>query len=260
MTKKILKIVTISTLLLGGLSFGDELIPDTKGNIIDRAGKQRMLSQRMVKDYFYIAKGVNELNALKQMKKSLVHFKRTQRKLNDMITNAEIKNLIAFVDMNLKEFATLSKEEYSIDNGTIMLDLSESILEGSDYVVKALTKGQKSNEIINIAGKQRMLSQRIAKYYIAYQVGIKDDNTIAQMKASVKEFDDNLKYLLKLKENTSEITTALKDVAHKWGIVYKFYLNIEKGGLPKIVFSTTDKITQKMDDIVGMYVPLLKDK
>ena len=56
------------------------------------------------------------------------------------------------------------------------------------------------------------------------------------------------------------VKKELQDVAHKWSIVYKFYLNIEKGGLPKIVFSSTDKITQKMDDIVGMYVPLLKDK
>ncbi len=258
MIKKILKIVTISTLLLGGLSVGDDILPNLQGKIVDRAGKQRMLSQRMVKDYFYVAKGVNELNALKQLKKSFIHFKRTQRKLNDVISDSEIKNLIAFVDMNLKEFATLSKEKYTIDNGIIMLDLSESILEGSDYVVKALTKGEKSNEIINTAGKQRMLSQRIAKYYIAYQVGIKDNNTIGQMKASVKEFDDNLKYLLALKENTAQITKKLKKVAMKWAIVYKFYLNIEKGGLPKIVFSTTDKITKEMDDIVALYVPIFK--
>jgi len=261
MTKQIIKIVIIATLFIGGLSFGDGLLPSiTKGDIIDRAGKQRMLSQRIIKDYFYIAKDVNTLNAIKQMRRSFVHFKRTQKKLNEMIKDAEIKNLIAFVDMNIKEFVKLSREKYSIDNGIIMLDLSESILEGSDYIVKALTKGQKSNEIINIAGKQRMLSQRIAKYYIAYQVGIKDENTIGQMKASVKEFDDNLKFLLSLKENSPEIKKELQDVAHKWSIVYKFYLNIEKGGLPKIVFSSTDKITQKMDDIVGMYVPLLKDK
>ncbi len=257
MTKQIIKIVTITTLFFGGISFGKNMI-NSQGKLIDRAGKQRMLSQRIVKDYFYIAKNVNKLNALKQMKKSLVHFKRTQKKLNDMIKDSDIKNLIAFVDMNLVEFSALSKETYSLNNGTIMLDLSESILEGSDYVVKALTRGKKSNKIINIAGKQRMLSQRIGKYYIAYQVGIKDANTIGQMKASVKEFDSNLKYLIKLKENTPEIQKALDDVSKKWDIVYKFYLNIEKGGLPKIVFSTTDKITIKMNDIVKMYVPIVK--
>jgi len=130
--------------------------------------------------------------------------------------------------MSLDEFTSIATEKYSVDNGTIILDLSESMLEGSDYVVQALTKGKKANAIIDIAGKQRMLSQRIAKYYIAYQAGIKDDNTITQMKETVKEFDS--------------------------------VLNIEKGGLPIIVFTTTDDITKNMNKIVKMYVEILEKK
>ena len=225
-----------------------------EGKLINLAGKQRMLSQRMAKDYFYAGKKVNKSKALKQLKQSLVYFQRTQKKLNKDIKDEEIKNLIAFVDMSLGEFDSISKEEYSVDNGTIILDLSESMLEGSDYVVQALTKGKVSNETIDIAGKQRMLSQRIAKYYIAYQAGIKDDNTITQMRESVKEFNSNLKKLLANKDNSKEIQDELKKVEKMWKIVYKFYLNIKKGGLPKIVFSTTDDITSKMNSVVVLYV------
>jgi nitrate/nitrite-specific signal transduction histidine kinase len=134
------------------------------------------------------------------------------------------------------------------------------MLEGSQYVVQALTEGKASNEIIDIAGKQRMLSQRIAKYYIAYQAGIKDDNTITQMKETVKEFDTILKKLIANTTNTLEIKKELAKVNKMWNIVYKFYLNIEKGGLPIIVFSTTDDITKKMNKIVGMYVSALEKK
>ncbi len=228
--------------------------------MVNLAGRQRMLSQRMAKDYFYAGKNINKSNALKQLKKSLADFKKTQTLLSAEINDEEIKNLIVFVNMSLDEFVELSNETYNVDNGTIILDLSESMLEGSQYVVQALTKGKASNEIVDIAGKQRMLSQRIAKYYIAYQAGIKDDNTIIQTKETVKEFDSILKKLIVNPGNTIEIKKELAKVNKMWNIVYKFYLNIEKGGLPKIVFSTTDNITKKMNNIVGLYVKALEAK
>ena len=228
--------------------------------MVNLAGRQRMLSQRMAKDYFYAGKNINKSNALKQLKKSLADFKKTQTLLSAEINDEEIKNLIVFVNMSLDEFVELSNETYNVDNGTIILDLSESMLEGSQYVVQALTKGKTSNEIVDIAGKQRMLSQRIAKYYIAYQAGIKDDNTIIQTKETVKEFDSILKKLIVNPGNTIEIKKELAKVNKMWNIVYKFYLNIEKGGLPKIVFSTTDNITKKMNHIVGLYVKALEAK
>jgi hypothetical protein len=276
MIKKIVKSITIGTLLLGGASFAQQADANTtpatpakaqaantgisEGQLVNLAGRQRMLSQRMAKDYFYAGKKINKSNALRQLKKSLAVFRKTQELLSKSIKDDEIKNLIAFVNMSLDEFVSISKESYNVDNGTIILDLSESMLEGSDYIVQALTKGKSSNEIIDIAGKQRMLSQRIGKYYIAYQAGIKDDNTITQMKETVKEFDTILGKLLANKSNTPEIQLELAKVNKMWKIVYKFYLNIEKGGLPIIVFSTTDDITSKMNKIVGMYVKALEKK
>ncbi len=260
MITKTIKVIIATTLCLGTVAVANPntntpVVKLTKeGKLINLAGKQRMLSQRMAKDYFYAGKKVNKSKALKQLKQSLVHFQRTQKKLNEDIKDEEIKNLIAFVDMSLDEFDSISKEEYSVDNGTIILDLSESMLEGSDYVVQALTKGKVSNETIDMAGKQRMLSQRIAKYYIAYQAGIKDDNTITQMQETVKEFNSNLQKLIANKNNSKEIQDELTKVNKMWKIVYKFYLNIKKGGLPKIVFSTTDDITSKMNSIVILYV------
>ena len=107
--------------------------------MVNLAGRQRMLSQRMAKDYFYAGKNINKSNALKQLKKSLADFKKTQALLSAEINDEEIKNLIVFVNMSLDEFVELSNESYSVDNGTIILDLSESMLEGSQYVVQALS-------------------------------------------------------------------------------------------------------------------------
>ena len=76
------------------------------------------------------------------------------------------------------------------------------------------------------------------------------------MKTTVKLFDDNNKALLNNVGNTTEISQELQRVNRLWKIVHKFYLNIEKGGLPFIVFTSTDDITGKMDAITEAYSKL----
>ncbi len=228
--------------------------------LINIAGKQRMLSQRIAKDYLYIGKHIATDKASKQLKASLKEFNANQKKLAEMINDPEIKNLLEFVNMSLQELEGIVKKPFSLDNAQLVLDLSESMLEGSQYVVDSLTNLLKIKEskIVAISGKQRMLAQRIAKYYIAYQAGIKDKNTVDQMNAAVKEFSKNHKILMENKDNTATINQKLAQVDKLWKIVYKFYLNIEKGGLPFIVFTTTDDITRKMDEITKLYVELYK--
>jgi hypothetical protein len=228
--------------------------------LINVAGKQRMLSQRIAKDYLYICKKVATDKATRQLKSSLEEFRANKAKLAEMINDPEIKNLLEFVNMSLSELEEIVKKPFSLDNAQLVLDLSESMLEGSQYVVDSLTStlNIKESTIVAKAGKQRMLAQRIAKYYIAYQSGIKDKNTVDQMNAAVKEFSENHKALMENKDNTATINQKLAKVDKLWKVVYKFYLNIEKGGLPFIVFTTTDDITQKMNEITKLYVELYK--
>jgi nitrate/nitrite-specific signal transduction histidine kinase len=224
-------------------------------NLINQAGKQRMLSQRIAKDYLYMGKKIATNKASRQLKASLELFKKNQKMLEEVIADPEIKNLLAFVNLSRQELEETASKPFSLDNAQLVMDLSESMLEGSQYVVDSLKEKFKKNlsKIVAMSGKQRMLAQRIAKYYIAYQSGIKDKNTIVQMKATVKLFDDNAKKLMSNPKNTPEINKELKEINKLWKIVYRFYLNIEKGGLPFIVFTSTDNITSKMDTVTELY-------
>ncbi len=228
--------------------------------LIDIAGRQRMLSQRMAKDYMYVGNKVAVSKASKQLKTSQQEFLEAHNKLVNSINNEEIKNLLAFVQMSSEDFEAMAKESFTTDNAQLILDLSESMLEGSQYVVASLREvlNIKASKIVDDSGRQRMLSQRIAKYYIAYQSGIKDKNTVDQMKAAVKLFSESHETLMANATNTPEINRKLNEIDKLWKIVYKFYLNIEKGGLPLIVFSTTDKITSKMNEVTKLYVEIYK--
>ncbi len=228
--------------------------------LIDVAGKQRMLSQRIAKDYLYVGKKVAVSKAGKQLKSSIDEMVSAHKVLVDSINDPEIKNLLSFVELSIEDFKATANEPFNLDNAQLIIDLSESMLEGSQYIVDSLKEKVKVKEsaIVGKSGKQRMLAQRIAKYYIAYQAGIKDKNTVDQMKAAVSEFSEAHKALMANPSNTPEINRKLNDIDRLWKIVYKFYLNIEKGGLPLIVFNTTDDITKKMNTVTAMYVELYK--
>ncbi len=229
-----------------------------KINMIDTAGKQRMLSQRLAKDYLYIGNKVAVSKAQKQLKASLAEFSAAHKRLYASINDPEIRNLLTFVQMSYDEFKSLVNQPFNLDNAQLALDLSETILEGSQFVVDSLKSKikHKESEIVAKSGKQRMLAQRIAKYYIAYQSGIKDKNTVDQMKEAVRLFAQNHNDLMKNPSNSATINQKLNEIDKLWKIVYKFYLKIEKGGLPFIVFTTTDNITKKMDEITKLYVVL----
>jgi len=229
-------------------------------NLINISGKQRMLSQRIAKDYLYIGRKISVSKAKKELDASLNELLAAHKILVDSINNPDIKNLLSFVELSIDDFKSTANEDFNLDNAQLIIDLSESMLEGSQYVVDSLKEKVKVKEstIVGTSGKQRMLAQRIAKYYIAYQTGIKDKNTIDQMKEAVKNFSNAQRELMDNSHNTPAINQKLHQIDKLWKIVYKFYLNIEKGGLPLIVFNTTNEITKKMDDITKLYVELYK--
>ena len=257
--------VIIGLILLSNIASADKApVPSTPKvkeiELIGMAGKQRMLSQRIAKDYLYSGKGVAASKANRQLQKSLDDFLINYKKLLLSTNDPEIKNLLEFVKLSSNDFKIIAEENFSIDNAQLILDLSESMLEGSQYIFDSLKKSinLKESEVIVKSAKQLILSQRIAKYYIAYQLGIKDTNSVNSMKNTVEEFGENLNALMKNSTNTPEIIKKLNEINRLWKIVHKFYNNIEKGGLPLIVFNTTDTITKKMNEVTSIYISIHK--
>ncbi len=264
--KTFLALATISLLSNSAIAVAPENTAPPVGTnnenieLLNIAGKQRMLSQRIAKNYFYNGMGVNTSKSGKQLKESMAQFNSTLQKLDNKAHNKKIKKMIMFVNMSNNDLMSISSEKYSLENGILVLDLSESMLEGSAYIVKALKENNKkqSTSIIDMSGKQRMLSQRIAKYYISYQAGIKDENSINQMNKAVKEFTQSHEILMNNKTNSAEINAKLQKVDKLWKIVFDFYTDIEEGGLPIIVYNTTDNIMKEMNKITKMYVEMQK--
>ncbi|BAO45721.1 type IV pili methyl-accepting chemotaxis transducer N-terminal domain-containing protein [Thiolapillus brandeum] len=262
LNKILITLLSLAALTLAsGSSIAKPASPET-GNLatlVDIAGKQRMLSQKIAKAYFFYGQGIRADKTRKQLLDSINEFNHNFQIIRKSVDDQGIQDMLVYIGMAKDEMATLAKQPYSKENASLVLDYSETMLEGSQDIVSRLEDMSKLKKeaIVNLAGRQRMLTQRIAKYYIAYQAGFHDHNTVEQLKTAVKEFEEAHATLSKAKLNTPEIRKELIKVDRLWKVVAKFYKDVERGGLPVIVLATTDNIMTTMNTITRQYVEAL---
>ncbi len=111
---------------------------------------------------------------------------------------------------------------------------------------------------INKAGRQRMLSQRIAKYYAYKAWGFDDPNYDKEMNKAMSEFHSALDYLKNAPENTSKIDEALAKVEKDWQ-TFELSKKVKRGTyIPSLVMRSMENILNQMNYITALYAAIVK--
>jgi hypothetical protein len=228
-------------------------ISDKKNiKILNIINHQRMLSQKITKDYLYAKNKINIYEANQEISRSLKDFNSSYQQINNLTKNKKIKKAMYFVKNSSIKFSTLSNQPLNEKNMKSILNLSESILSQTEQIISLLKKDIHNNnsKFIIKSGQQEMLAQRIAKYYIAYQSN-KNENSKINMKKNIELFAKNHEQIMRYKGNNHTIRKKIKEIDKSWSIAKNFYVKIEESGdFPITVFETTNNITQKMNDII----------
>ena len=229
---------------------------ESMSELVNRSGVQRMLSQRIAKAYFYLGNDVSVRETKLQLTMALDRFGKNHAVLKSNVGDAETRDLLSFVEDNLSEYRDLVNKSYNQKNATRVLELSDILLEACHSVVLNLEdqSGNYVDHIVNIAGKQRMLSQRVSKFYIAYQAGFRDEATVNKLKNAVEEFEFGLKKLIGEERNNGEIDVLLAKIKKEWERISPYFLKVREGGLPLMVLTATDEITKFSNQVAGLYV------
>ncbi len=172
---------------------------------INLAGKQRMLSQKMTKEILLIKSHINEEKNLKNLLKSRNLFDKTLQGLQKgdkrlklkVFHDKKIQKQLQVIQKTWEKFdqhiqRVLSKHttqktypDILQENLVLLKELNKAV---SLYV--SLNKGEKSKraQALNLSGKERMLTQKIAKEILAISQNIDKKSNQQSLKKSKELF------------------------------------------------------------------------
>jgi len=235
----------------------------TTAESVNQSGLQRMLSQRITKNYLSVAHQINMLDAAKELDESIALFEENLLNLNDTISDDASKKAMKVLKTSWYAFRKLVLTKPNKENTLKILDENTALLKNAHSLVVALENHANiaSAKLINISGRQRMLSQRIALYYLASYAGYRSDVNHMNLVVAAKEFGDGLDILMLAKSNTPKINTALEEVNDQWGFYKSRFDKVgEERYVPRVIRVITEGILNDMNKITKLYEEQLDRK
>ena len=228
---------------------------------INKAGRERMLSQRMAKVYFQMGQQVVPEQSRKILESSAATFDRQLVELKAYAPTPEIKDTYLKLEKSWQAYKDiLLGATPTHANGKKVLELSEEILGIAHQGAVQLEKhsGATAGRLINLAGRQRMLSQRMAKFYQASAWGVADNSVTAELEKMRKEFAAAQQELTNAPANTQAIREGLGLVQQQW-FFFDNSLSQRNGNDKRyslMVATTSERILEEMETVVGLYEKL----
>lgn len=223
---------------------------------INESGRLRMLSQRMAKAHLLIGMDIRPAKAQLQLDQSKEKFEQNVADLEAFANTSTQKHALTLVKKEWRDYKALLLEKPTKDKAVALLESSDKTLLACEALVKQfeLASKHQSAQLVNISGRQRMLSQRIGKLYTSLAwSGIQPDQEAA-LKKAIEEFEIALIRLQNSPENTALVSQKLKKVMSQWKFSKAGFRTLEDGkSTPFVISMTTESILKKMNEITNLY-------
>ena len=275
----------IVVMLLGALVTpltGNAEPPLTLVAAINTAGLQRMLTQRIGKAYSQIGIGANPESSHQELQESVASFDENLAALEEFASSLQQlqKSITSFdrtlvepkeytttqsVIIALKQVRNLWTPVRAVATGSVNLYGAKLVAYWNDDLLHATHKVTQllqdvSNDpparLVNISGRLRMLSQRMAKLYMLQVWGINTLTVQDELEAARNSFTRSFAILLATPENTDAIQHRLDVVARDWMWFRKAMNMVDTDPFPETVANVSETILVNMHEITRMYEEL----
>lgn len=230
---------------------------------INKAGRQRMLSQRMAKAWLALGQNVEVHKAARILEQSMNLFDKQLLELKSFAPSGVVASTYEQLGgiWNTYKAALVSGKPDQGHAGAVLaaegkvLQLAQ---QGTAQLESA--SGKSLGKLVNLAGRQRMLSQRSAKYYLATMWGVDAATSQAELARARSEFNAALQVLMQAPETTAQIRAELSVVAQQWvffeSALEQRSLAAQNAQHASEVFMSSENILSQMDRITGLYARL----
>lgn len=224
------------------------------GTAINRAGRQRALSQRLSKAYAQHGLGVNTVSAARVISDSVRAFDTILADLRAFAPNDGIRQHYAKLDgvwQQSKALVAAGEPQRSRAPQLLALDAQLLALAHEGTGMFQRLAERPGAELVNVAGRQRMLSQRIAKYHFCSRWGVATAEAKTEIDKARREFEAGLA-LLTARANHPSQRDALDLARNQWAFFTLAFESSFDTGNPQTltrVASASELILEAFDDV-----------
>ena len=244
----------LTALLIAGFPTVASAEIETVAEAINKSGRQRMLTQRIVRAYSQIGLNVKKSDSEKMLADAVKLFDKQLAELEAFALTPKLKNRVKEVQKQWPQFKKTATGKVDKKGASKLQDTNDKLLKVCHELVLEFQSfaGTKSGKLINIAGRQRMLSQRNSMFFMLKEWGLGNAGTDKDMKKAFTEFRDAMATMKESPINTPKISQALKS-AYKHFDQFETMLGLTGVGARIKVSEKADFLLTYMNRITGMY-------